>query len=175
MSQGHYIGAAARLTGATAKAIRLYESLGLVPAPERAGKYRVYTDEAIGRIRLIKCAQQLGFSLRELERIFGSHQVPEVPIERVLEELARKRDELLARRRAIDALLSDLDEFEQGLRQGVPPPGIAAPLPPAMPEAAESAPAAGASDPAGAVPADAAAAASCSCHWRKARRIPDAA
>ena len=37
-----YIGKLALVTGVTQKAIRHYENLGLIPAPERKGKYRFY-------------------------------------------------------------------------------------------------------------------------------------
>ena len=42
-----YIGRLSELTGATPKAIRLYESLGLIPVPRRQGAYRVYTDKDV--------------------------------------------------------------------------------------------------------------------------------
>src|SRR5690554_5382293 len=43
-----YIGKLAEMTGATRKAIRLYESLGLIPVPSRNGNYRVYSDKRRG-------------------------------------------------------------------------------------------------------------------------------
>lgn len=64
-----YIGEIAKLTGATPKAIRLYENLGLIPVPNRKGKYRVYTENDVGMVRLIKDAQRLGFKLSDLKEL----------------------------------------------------------------------------------------------------------
>ena len=61
-----YIGEAARRSGATQRAIRLYESLGLLSVA-RSGSYRVYTNEQVEFIQLIKEAQTLGLSLQELQ------------------------------------------------------------------------------------------------------------
>lgn len=59
------IGKLARLTGATPKAIRLYESLQLIPAPQRRGKYRVYNTLHIVLVHMIRRGQAAGFSLAE--------------------------------------------------------------------------------------------------------------
>ena len=64
-----YIGKVSKLAGATPKAIRHYESIGLLAPPKRVGKYRCYSDEDVKLIRLIKCAQTYGFQLSELRRI----------------------------------------------------------------------------------------------------------
>ncbi len=66
-----YIGEAARKTGATPKAIRLYEKMKLIPKPERKGTYRIYSNRHIERIILIKQAQSLGFKLSEIKKILA--------------------------------------------------------------------------------------------------------
>ncbi|MGV8934616.1 MAG: MerR family transcriptional regulator [Gallionellaceae bacterium] len=66
-----YIGKLAELTGASRKAIRLYEELTLIPTPSRKGQYRVYTDKDVALIRMIKRAQVVGFNLAELKGILG--------------------------------------------------------------------------------------------------------
>ncbi|OEF29360.1 MerR family transcriptional regulator [Vibrio rumoiensis] len=60
-----FIGEASKLSGATQRAIRLYESVGLLKV-SREGKYRVYTAENIALIKIIKEAQTLGISLSEM-------------------------------------------------------------------------------------------------------------
>ena len=46
--------------------IRYYERRGLLPAPDRsASNYRVYQETTVRRVRFIKRAQQLGFTLKE--------------------------------------------------------------------------------------------------------------
>lgn len=61
-----YIGEIAKRAGATPKAIRLYESLGLLGRVPRLGAYRLYTEQHVVRVRLIKQAQTLGFKLAEV-------------------------------------------------------------------------------------------------------------
>ena len=61
-----YIGQLAALTGATPKAIRHYEKLGLLPVAKRQGKYRVYENLDVQSVKMIRLAQSVGFSLAEL-------------------------------------------------------------------------------------------------------------
>ena len=61
-----YIGEAANKSGASVKAIRHYDGLGMLSDVKRSGSYRVLTERDIGLIRLIKKAQGLGFKLSEL-------------------------------------------------------------------------------------------------------------
>lgn len=63
------IGQIARASGASIKAIRLYEQLGLISAPPRLGKYRFYEQSSVQVLRCIKQAQGLGFSLKEMREL----------------------------------------------------------------------------------------------------------
>ena len=63
------IGQVSELTGASRKAIRHYESIGLIPVPQRRGSYRVYNDHDVTIISMIRQAQSLGFSLAELREL----------------------------------------------------------------------------------------------------------
>src|SRR2546430_15234580 len=52
--------------------IRYYEPRGMVAAPRRtASGYRQYGDDAVSRLRFIKHAQELGFSLQEIQDLLG--------------------------------------------------------------------------------------------------------
>ena len=64
-----YIGEASKISGATVKAIRLYEKLGLLPNIARVNSYRVFTKEDILLIKFIKIAQKVDFKLSELKEI----------------------------------------------------------------------------------------------------------
>ncbi|MBL4710962.1 MAG: MerR family transcriptional regulator [Gammaproteobacteria bacterium] len=64
-----YIGQASKKSGATAKAIRLYEELGLLSNIPRQNSYRVFTEEDILLIKFIKIAQTFDFKLSELKEI----------------------------------------------------------------------------------------------------------
>lgn len=67
-----YIGKVSRLTGASERAIRLYEDMGLLKV-QRQGKYRVYTLQDVEFIQLIKQAQALGVQLSELVELKDGH------------------------------------------------------------------------------------------------------
>ena len=68
----HNIGEAASLTGVSAKMIRHYESIDLIPEAGRTfAGYRIYTDSDLHRIRFIKRARTLGFSMKEIANLLG--------------------------------------------------------------------------------------------------------
>lgn len=64
-----YIGEVAKQTGLTIKAIRFYEAKGLIPAPKRLGRYRIYSQADIELLLLIKEAKDLGISLSALSKV----------------------------------------------------------------------------------------------------------
>tara|TARA_R110000868_G_scaffold49360_3_gene159403 strand:+ start:742 stop:1167 length:426 start_codon:yes stop_codon:yes gene_type:complete len=65
------IGCAAKEAGVSVETIRFYERKGLVQQPRkpRNGGYRTYTEFEVNRIRFIRSAQKLGFSLHEAEEL----------------------------------------------------------------------------------------------------------
>jgi MerR family mercuric resistance operon transcriptional regulator len=65
---GLTIGKAAQAAGVTARAVRFYESQGLMPRPQRdrGNDYRRYQSSDVSRLRFIHAAQVLGFSLAEI-------------------------------------------------------------------------------------------------------------
>ena len=61
------IGEASELTGVSAKMIRHYESIGLIPAADRrTSNYRDYAAEDVHRLGFIRRARDLGFSIEEI-------------------------------------------------------------------------------------------------------------
>jgi DNA-binding transcriptional MerR regulator len=64
------VGDLAKATGKTVRAIHLYEELGLLKAHERSkGRYRLFTQEAVVRVRWISKLQSLGLSLSEIQSL----------------------------------------------------------------------------------------------------------
>ncbi len=74
------ISRAAREAGVGIETIRYYQRLGLIEEPARPAEgYRIYSEEHIRRLRFIKRAQELGFTLREIALLLdlGSRQCSE--------------------------------------------------------------------------------------------------
>ena len=66
------IGRVARAAGVAIDTIRYYEREGLLPEPERRlSGYRDYTPDAITRLRFIRRAKELGFSLPEIRELLA--------------------------------------------------------------------------------------------------------
>ncbi len=66
------IGQVASAADVNIQTIRYYERRGLFAAPRRTPSgYRQYAEEAVSRLRFIKHAQELGFSLKEIHELLG--------------------------------------------------------------------------------------------------------
>jgi MerR family mercuric resistance operon transcriptional regulator len=67
------IGQLARAAGVGVETVRFNERKGLLKRPSAQQGYRTYTDDDARRIRFIKRAQALGFTLREIKELFALH------------------------------------------------------------------------------------------------------
>jgi len=64
------IGKVAKLSGVNVETVRFYERKGLIERPPaKESGYRQYPENVVGRIRFIKRAKELGFSLREIHEL----------------------------------------------------------------------------------------------------------
>jgi len=66
------IGGAARRSGVSAKMIRHYEQIGLIPAARRTESgYRTYTGDDVHTLGFIRQARNLGFSIKQIGNLLG--------------------------------------------------------------------------------------------------------
>src|SRR6516225_10555571 len=65
------VGELSRLTGCNIETIRYYERIGLLPKPrrEKGGRFRRYDRDDVARLRFIRRARQLGFTLDEVRAL----------------------------------------------------------------------------------------------------------
>lgn len=89
------IGRAAREAGVNVETIRFYERRGLIVQPRKpASGFREYDADTVARIRFIRQAQELGFSLREIEELLSLRADPNADCAEVRAQATAKRDEV---------------------------------------------------------------------------------
>jgi DNA-binding transcriptional MerR regulator len=99
-----------QMTGISAKTIRYYEKIGLLPAPSRAeNNYRQFGESDVERLRLIVGARRLDLSLEEIREVLALRERHEAPCRVLLERLEHKADEIAER-------IRDLKRLERELR-----------------------------------------------------------
>jgi len=106
------IGEVAGQAGVNVQTLRFYERRGLLPEPpRRASGYREYAPESVRRVRFIKRAQELGFTLAELEDLLRLREDPDIPCRQVratAESKIAHIEEKMRRLRAMRAALAAL-------------------------------------------------------------------
>jgi MerR family transcriptional regulator, copper efflux regulator len=89
------IGQVAREAGIGVETIRFYEREGLLEQPERkASGYRQFDDEAVSRLRFIKQAQRLGFTLREIKELLALKLAPSTTRAEIRAQAVAKVDDI---------------------------------------------------------------------------------
>jgi MerR family mercuric resistance operon transcriptional regulator len=68
---GIAIGEMSRRTGCNVETIHYYERIGLLPPPERHGRYRRYTATDVRRLTFVRRARELGFALDEVRALIA--------------------------------------------------------------------------------------------------------
>ena len=103
------IGELAQRTGVTTKTIRYYESLGLLPEPERTpSDYRDYQADAVERLVFIKDAQSSGLTLTEIQSLVELKAAGEATCEHTVELLNRHLADIDAQILQLQAARSSL-------------------------------------------------------------------
>jgi MerR family copper efflux transcriptional regulator len=109
----HNIGQAAKASGVSAKMIRHYEDVGLMPAAQRSeAGYRQFDDQDIHTLRFIRHARDLGFSIRQIGELVGLWRDRARPSRTVkalaqahIRELEEKAQGLLAMKATLEHLV----------------------------------------------------------------------
>jgi DNA-binding transcriptional MerR regulator len=109
------IGQLADRLGVNPKTIRYYESIGLMPEPERtASGYRFYGEADSKRLSFIRAAQRLGLSLEDIREVLAMHEREQAPCGHVVELLRRHTAELDQRMSELRRLRDELVEVVAG-------------------------------------------------------------
>jgi Cu(I)-responsive transcriptional regulator len=134
------IGQAAEASGVSAKMIRHYEEIGLIPKARRTyAGYRTYTENEIHVLRFIRQSRNLGFSMKQIEALLGLWRDTRRPSSKVkslaqehIAELERKIAEMQAMKTTLARLVQSchgddrpdcpiLEELAQPAAQDPPP------------------------------------------------------
>jgi Hg(II)-responsive transcriptional regulator len=102
-------GQVARQSGVNIETLRYYERRGLLDVPpRRPSGYREYSEEAVRVIRFVKRAQELGFSLYEVETLLELAAGGPANCDAARTVATRKVEELDAKMRSIRAMQGSL-------------------------------------------------------------------
>ncbi len=125
----HSVPELARELGITPRAIRFYESKGLL-APRRAGNTRVYTRKDRARLILILRGKRLGFSLAEIREFLDLYETDVDQVEQIqmLRGKVRHRiEDLEAQRVELESVLAELKDIDRQCGEALLDKGAADP------------------------------------------------
>jgi MerR family transcriptional regulator, redox-sensitive transcriptional activator SoxR len=103
------IGQLAARAELNASTLRYYESVGLLPPPERKNGQRRYDERLLDRINFIKIAQQTGFSIQEIVVLLEGFETGDSLSERWEQMAKQKRSELEERKKQLNSMIQILD------------------------------------------------------------------
>jgi DNA-binding transcriptional MerR regulator len=107
------IGAIAKKAGVGVQTLHYYERIGLLPKPARSlANYRLYSVDAVRRVRFIKKAQVVGFTLEEIRQILDLKSHGRAPCRKVAELGEKHLQE-------IDARLAELRQYRGAVAQSL--------------------------------------------------------
>lgn len=136
-NEGRTIGELARAANVHVETVRYYERRGLLDQPRRIGGWRRYGDEALRKLRFVRRAQELGFSLDEIAELFSLRTSSS------MRTCSRVRAKAQSKLIEIDRKLEDLKAIRKTLQEltAICPtegPGASCPILAAMDPVAQS-------------------------------------
>ena len=106
------IGEAAKAARVSAKMIRYYEQIGLIPPAQRSDSgYRAYTGADIHRLHFIRRARDLGFAMHEITELLGLWQDKQRASSQVKRIAQTHIDDLATRIAAMQAMQRTLQSL----------------------------------------------------------------
>jgi MerR family copper efflux transcriptional regulator len=105
------IGEVAKAAELPIDTIRYYEKAGLIPPPQRRESgYRIYTGETVSRLRFIRRAKELGFTLAEITELLDLSA-------QGAQDMGRMRDAAQQKLAMVEDKLRELERMRAALRQ----------------------------------------------------------
>ena len=120
------IGELAKDAGVSSDTLRHYERKGVIGRPKRAvNGYRLYPAETVQRLRMVRRALAVGFTLDELARLFRERDQGKAPCQaarllagKKLADLEERLREMLALRQELEAIVEDWDARLANMPEG---------------------------------------------------------
>ncbi len=98
-----------RLSGLSAKTIRYYESIGVLPSPQRTQNgYRDYSEKDLERSRFVAGIRSLDLSLDEIMELLAMRDRREAPCRTLLDRIEQKANQIEERIQALRKMEVDL-------------------------------------------------------------------
>lgn len=133
MADHMQIGEVAERTGLSLRTIRYYGEVGLVtPSSRTEGGFRLYTDDDVAELELIKKMKPLEYSLEEMSEVLrvlgelsaeptrGRRTEAAEQLAAIRETATTRRDRLVQRLEAAESFLAQLDEHASGAEPATP-------------------------------------------------------
>lgn len=112
------IGEASAASGVSAKMIRYYEDIGLIPSATRKDSgYRLYVESDLHRLRFIHRARELGFSverIRDLLRLWNDRKRPSREVKKLAAQHIAELETQIARMQGLRDTLKHLADACDG-------------------------------------------------------------
>ena len=110
--QGLKVGEVAQRAGVNLQTVHYYERRGLLPKPPRTdSNYRAYPADAVLRVRFIKRAQDLGFTLKEIQELLSLRAAPRARCGDVCERAEAKVRDIDEKVRTLQAMRTALTKL----------------------------------------------------------------
>lgn len=102
----------------SAKTLRYYEQIGLLPQPDRTPTgYREYESDAVDRVQFIRAAQSIGLSLGEIREVLAVRDRGEQPCVHVAHLIEQHAADLAERIASLQRMQKDLFRLARRARQ----------------------------------------------------------